>query len=236
MTQLSEVTEVVTPRPRDDVAAGMRAMAPMLVAYAPFGLLVGAAVAASDRPLAAWLSTWSIYGGAAHLAVLDVLRHDSGVLGAALVGLLINARMIAYSASLAPHWRDSSTGSRLAAAAVLTDATWGLAHNRASATAASRRRFYFGAGVTLWFGWPGLVSLGVLAGSRLEGVAVVTLLPTLTLGALAVPQLRSRAGAAAGAAAGVVAAATGALDGGLALLLCATAGVGAAGLTARRRA
>ena len=90
-----------------DVSAGVRAMAPMLVAYAPFGLLVGGAVAASESPGAAWLSTWTIYGGAAHLAVLDVLQRDTGVLGAALVGLLINARMVAYSVSLAPHWRDA---------------------------------------------------------------------------------------------------------------------------------
>ena len=160
MTQV----DVVTRRKGGELAAGAHAMAPMLVAFAPFGLLVGAAVAASESPAAAWLSTWTIYGGAAHLAVLDVLQRDTGVLGAALVGLLINARMVAYSVSLAPYWRESSVGSRVAAAAVLTDATWALAHNRAEATARARRRFYFGAGVTLWFGWPALVTLGVVVG------------------------------------------------------------------------
>lgn len=221
---------------RADMADGARAMAPMLVAYAPFGLLVGAAVAASDHPTAAWLSTWTIYGGAAHLAVLDVLRQDAGLLGAVLVGLLINARMIAYSASLAAHWRDASRGSRLAAAAVLTDATWAMAHNRDAGTAAARRRYYFGAGITLWFGWPTLVSLGVLAGAWLQAVPMVTLLPTLTLGALAVPQLRTRTGGAAGAAAVLVALATARVDGGLALLLCAAAGVTAARVVQRRTA
>lgn len=233
MTQV-DVAGRDTTRPRAEVVAGARAMAPMLVAYAPFGLLVGAAVAASDSPLTAWLSTWTIYGGAAHLAVLDVLQHDTGVLGAALVGLLINARMIAYSVSLAPHWRDASAGSRVAAAAVLTDATWALAHNYPGGSAAARRRYYFGAGVTLWLGWPTLVSLGALAGGWVQGVPVAALLPSLTLGSLVIPQLRNRPGLAAGVTATAVAVVTADLDGGVAMTLAAAAGATAAVLVSRR--
>lgn len=221
---------VVVARHRDEVLDGVRAMAPMLVVFAPFGLLVGAAVAASDNPVAAWLSTWTVYGGAAHLAVLDVLHHGTGVLGAAVVGLLINARMVAYAASLAPHWRTASARSRVAAAAMLTDATWGLTHNHPSDSAAVRRRFYFGAGLTLWFGWPTFVTVGVLLGRWVQDVPVATLLPTMTLGALVVPQLRTRPGLAAGTAATGVAAVTSGMDGGLALALAAAAGAGAAGL------
>lgn len=231
MTQV----DVVTRHKGGELAAGAHAMAPMLVAFAPFGLLVGAAVAASESPAAAWLSTWTIYGGAAHLAVLDVLQRDTGVLGAALVGLLINARMVAYSVSLAPYWRESSVGSRVAAAAVLTDATWALAHNRAEATARARRRFYFGAGVTLWFGWPALVTLGVVVGRWVQDVPVAALLPSLTLGTLVVPQLRTRPGLAAGAAAATVAVCTASLDGGVALALSAAAGATTAALVQGRK-
>jgi len=226
-------TTVLT-KDRDDVVAGVRAMAPMLVVYAPFGLLVGAAVAASDNPVAAWLSTWTIYGGAAHLAVLEVLQHGSGVFGAALVGLLINARLLAYSVSLAPHWRTASPWSRAAAAAMLTDANWGLTHSHLSRSAAVRRRFYFGSGLTLWFGWPVLVSGGVLVGRWVEDVPVATLLPSLTLGALVVPQLRNRPALAAGSAAAAVAVATVRMDGSLALLHAAAVGACAAALTHRR--
>lgn len=221
-------------RDRDDVVEGVRAMAPMLLVYAPFGLLVGAAVAASDNPTAAWLSIWTIYGGAAHLAVLDVLHSGTGVLGAALVGLLINARMVAYAASLAPTWREAPVRSRLAAAVMLTDATWGLAQNRVSGSAAARRRFYFGAGLTLWLGWPVLVTAGVLAGGVVNDLPVVTLLPSIVLGALVVPQLRNRAGLAAAAVAATVAAATTGLDGGVALVLAAALGAGAALAVSRR--
>lgn len=210
------------------MSAGARAMAPMLFAYAPFGLLVGAAVSESDRPLAAWLSTWSIYGGAAHLAVLDVLQQGAGAAGAALVGLLVNARMVAYSVSLAPLWRDTGVTSKLAAAAMLTDATWGLTTALDAQGARARRRFYFGAGVTLWLGWPVLVTVGVLAGGWLQQVPVTTLLPSLTLGALAVGQLRDRPAVAAGAASLATALATTTMDSGIALAVVAGAGTSAA--------
>lgn len=228
--------DLLAVRTRDDAIAGARAMAPMLVAYAPFGLLVGAAVANSDSPLAAWLSTWTVYGGAAHLAVLDVLRHDTGVVGAAVVGLLVNARMVAYSVSLAPHWRETSTRSKVAAAAMLTDAVWGLASSHHAENAAARRRYYFGAGVTLWFAWPALVTLGVLFGGWISDVPVATLLPSLTLGSLAVRQLRTRPEVAASVTAVGTAVVTTPLDGGLALGLAAVGGATAAWLVQRRTA
>jgi predicted branched-subunit amino acid permease len=117
---------------------------------------------------------------------------------------------------------------------MLTDATWGLTHNHPSDSAAVRRRFYFGAGLTLWFAWPAFVTMGVLLGGWVQDVPVATLLPTMTLGAMVVPQLRTRPGLAAGLAATVVAAATADMDGGLALALAAAAGAGAAGLVHRR--
>jgi predicted branched-subunit amino acid permease len=231
-TPQGELTPVA--RERDDVLAGIRAMAPMLVAYAPFGLLVGAAVAGSESPVAAWLSTWTIYGGAAHLAVLDVLHAGTGALGAALVGLLVNARMVAYSVSLAPHWRRTSLVSKLGAAAMLTDATWGLARDRDSATDAARRRFYFGAGATLWLGWPSLVSLGVVLGGWVRDVPAVGLLPCLTLGSLAVRQVVTRPAAAAAVVAACAAVLTFSVADGLALAVCAVAGATAAALVHRR--
>ena len=90
---------------------GMRAMAPMLVALIPFAVVVGTAVAQSDNRLAAWLGTSTIYGGAAHLAVLDLVADGAGWVSAAAVGLLINVRLAAFATSMVPEWRSASSAS-----------------------------------------------------------------------------------------------------------------------------
>ena len=204
-------------------------MAPMLVAYAPFGLLVGAAVAASANPLAAWLATWTIYGGAAHLAVLDVLAHGSGWAAAAAVGLLVNVRLTAYATAMAPEWRTAPVRHRALAAVILTDATWALARGRTH----GQREFYVGAGLTLFVGWPVLVTLGTLTGGWVGSVPVAALLPPLTLGAVVITQVRQRPVGFAVAAAAVTALATTQLPAGPALAVAAAAGV-TAGLGAER--
>jgi predicted branched-subunit amino acid permease len=203
-------------------------MAPMLLAYAPFGLLVGAAVGASANPVAAWLGTFLIYGGAAHLTVLELLRQGSGWAAAATVGLLVNVRLSAYATAMAPQWRSASAGERAVAAVMLTDAPWAISHGRGS------RRFYLGAALTLWVAWPVLVTLGVLVGGRLSAVSVADLLPALTLAVVMVGQLRHRPALAAVAAASGVAVLTRGLPPGLALLLAAAAGSLVGVVTERR--
>jgi predicted branched-subunit amino acid permease len=206
---------------RSAVWAGVRAMAPVLAAYAPFALVVGAAVAASDDPLAAWLSTWTIYGGAAQLAVLDVLRHGSGWVAAAVVGLVVNARLGAYATAMAPDWRTASVGRRVVAAVTLTDASWALARERDGGD----QEFYLGAALTLFVGWPAMVTLGVLVNGWVSALPVTALLPALALGAIVVPQLRRRPVAIAVGTASLSAVATAGLPPGTALLVAGALGV-----------
>lgn len=218
------------PVPGTELRAGAAAMLPMLLAYLPFGLLVGAAVAASDNPLAAYLATWTIYGGAAHLAVLDVLGQGSGWAAAAVVGLLVNVRLSAYATAMAPDWRGTGVGRRVAAGIMLTDAPWALARGHRPA---GRREYYLGAAGVLFVGWPTLVTLGVLAGQWVTALPVAGLLSAMTLGAIVVPQLRERPTAVAVGVAVVTAVLAAGLPAGPALLLAGVAG-GAAGAVAAK--
>ena len=158
----SAVLDLAPSGSRSDLRAGIRAMAPMMLAYVPFALVVGAAVASSANPWAAWLATWTIYGGAAHLAVLGVLAQGSGWAAAAAVGLLVNARLSAYATAMAPQWRSASRGQRALAALMLTDVAWALARDQQH----GQRQFYLGAAGTLFVGWPALVTVGVWSGSE----------------------------------------------------------------------
>ena len=69
----------------------------------PFALVIGSAAADHGTPLAGWAGSWLIFGGSAHLAAIRTLD-DAGAVAAILTGLLINARLLVYSASLARRW------------------------------------------------------------------------------------------------------------------------------------
>ncbi len=214
---------------RSDAREGVRAMLPIMVAYAPLGLVVGAQVAASADPVSAWVGTFMIFGGAAQLAVLDVLAHGSGWVAAAAVGLLVNVRLAAYATAMVPAWRTASLRRRLAAALILTDAPWALARTRKSGA----QNYYLGAAATLLVLWPTAVTVGVFVGGHVEGFAVTALLVPLTLGALLVPQLRQRPARIAVLTAVVIAVLTLPLASGPALLLVGLAG-GVAGVLSER--
>ncbi len=212
-----------------DARAGVVAMVPFVLGYAPFALVIGAAVAKSGDPLAGWSGSWLIYGGSAHLAVLRSL--DAGLLVAVASGLLINARLLAYSASLARRWHDQPLWFRVVAAALVIDPTWAAAerHAAAGASDAAQRRFFLAAGAVLGVGWSTLIAVGVVAGGRLDAVDLEVVVP-LCLAALVGPALRDAANRVPVIAAGSVAVLTSRWPSGIALLLAIAAGglVGAA--------
>ena len=200
---------------------GMRAMAPMLVALVPFAVVVGTAVAQSDHRLAAWLGTSTIYGGAAHLAVLDLVSDGAGWVSAAAVGLLINVRLAAFATSMVPEWRSASLRQRLAAGVMLTDIPWALSRDRRG-----QRQFYLGAALTLFLAWPVMVTTGMLLGEWLAELSVTAILPALSLGALVMTRVRARPIAFAVTAAAAAAVATAGQPASVALVICSIVGRG----------
>jgi predicted branched-subunit amino acid permease len=223
-------------RHASDARRGAVAMLPMLLGYAPFAAVVGATVAAQDEPVAAWAGTWLIYGGAAQLAVLGAVGAGSGLAVAVVAGILVNARLLVYSATLAGHWRTDRRRVRALAAALLTDATWALALRRYNepGTAAQRRWYYFGAALTLWFGWVAMVTAASVLGDRLDVTIGLGLVAPLCLLFLLAPALRTPSGRATASVAALVAVGADviAFDAGL---LAAVAAGAVAGLSADRR-
>lgn len=180
---------------------GVLTMLPILVSYVPFGLVVGHVISASPAPFAAWSGTWTIYGGAAHLTVVEAIGGGGSVLLAVAAAILVNARLAAYSTSLAPVWAGASRWQRFLAAVMLTDAVWALVRARRRDMEVGRsgsgesggsealrelRSFQFGAALTLWFGWPSLLVAGALAGSALSRVPGIDLAAPILLGTMIV--------------------------------------------------
>jgi predicted branched-subunit amino acid permease len=220
----------------DEFRHGIVAMIPLFAGYVPFACLVGVAVAGSAQPAAAWAGVWLIFAGSAHLTAIQLVDSGAGLVTAATTALLVNARLMLLSATLAPYWRGTRIRSRLLAAATLVDPTWMLAAPRfaRSSDAAAGRRFYFGASAALWVGWTLAVTIGVAAGSVVPSGAGLDLLAPLCLMSIIAAPLRTARGAACVAAAAVTAVLCVRLPGALGLF--ASVAVGTAAAAAVRRA
>jgi predicted branched-subunit amino acid permease len=213
---------------------GVQAVLPLLAAYVPFALVVGTVAAANGPALAGWAGSWLIFGGSAQLATMRTFG-TAGPVAAILTGLLVNARLLAYSASLARRWGRQPRWFRVVAAAMVIDPTWAVAEHHAQQTADERdqRRHFLAAGLTLGSGWSLAVGAGALLGTRLDWLDLRIAVP-LCLLALVGPQLRATADRPVIVTAAVVALVTAGWPSGTGLLAAIGAGC-AAGLAARSR-
>lgn len=177
---------------RGEFASGARAMTPVTLGYLPFGLLLGTAIGRSAEPWAAWSGTELLYGGSAHLTLIEMLRTGSGWWAAVGAALLINARLLVYSSALIPLWGSARKPARLLAATVIIDPTWMLASRRAEGggTLTQQRAHFAGAAVVLTAGWTVAVTAGALLGSVTAATEVLAIAVPLCLVAIVVPHLK----------------------------------------------
>ena len=110
--------------------SGALAMLPLLASYIPFALVIGSTAADHGAALAGWAGSFLIFGGSAHLAALRTLD-QAGPLAAILTGLLVNARLLVYSTSLARRWPEQPGWFRVVAAGLIIDPTWAAAERHA---------------------------------------------------------------------------------------------------------
>ena len=234
-------------RRRRDLRDGALAMAPLAAGYVPFAIAIGMAAGASRDPLAAWAGSLLIFGGSAHLLVIDLVDSGAGLWAAVAAAVVINARLLVFSATLAPLWRGTSVVRRLLAAAVVIDPLWALVSRRAAqpGTAADHRRYYTGAASVLVLVWPAAVAAGVLlAGSAPAGgpgaapagaASLLAMCVPACLAAVVGPHLRTSAGARAVLAAVLVGWVTRGWPDGTGLLTAmAAAALAGGGLRSRR--
>jgi predicted branched-subunit amino acid permease len=213
---------------------GALAVLPMLAAYVPFALAVGSAAADHGAPVAGWAGSWLIFGGSAHLATIRTLD-EAGAVAAILTGLLINARLVVYSASLARRWAEQPGWFRFAAAGLIIDPTWALAEEHAGATTdlGQQRRYFLAAGLTLGAAWSGAIALGAVIGARLDWLDLGIVIPLCLLGLIGAG-LRTGGTRAVIVVAAGVALLTAGWPAGTGILAAVVAG-GAAGLASERR-
>lgn len=226
---------------RAELAAGARAVAPMLVGVIPFALVAGATPATTGLGggTSIGLST-IVFAGASQLAAADVLADGGAALVAVIAACTINLRMLLYSASLAPFLAHVPLRRRLVMAYLLTDQAYAVSITRwageaeqaqrggPAADPARRLPFYLGAALLLWVNWQVCTIVGVLIGSAVPDSLPLDFAVPLVFLVLLVPAITSRPAAVAALVGGGVAVLSGEAGAGhLTVLVGAVAGIAA---------
>ncbi|MDX2381733.1 MAG: AzlC family ABC transporter permease [Acidimicrobiia bacterium] len=227
-----------TPRLAGTAIEGARDMVPMLLSVLPFALTIGAVLAASSiGQVEGLLSGPLILAGAAQLMAVQML--DDGVTPFVIVfsALLINARIVLYSAAMAPWFREESLGRRLLLAIPLIDPLYfvaGARFDRCDLDRRHRQAYYAGAAALLVTGWVVAQSVAIFAGARIpEGVGLHIGAPLALAGMLA-KSTPTRPALVAAAAASVLVVIGAGLPFNSAVLIAAVGGIGAGALVSRR--
>ena len=154
---------------RSDIAAGARTMVPWLAGIVPFGLVIGVSAAQADIPaLAGWLTGPLIYAGSAQLAAIGMLGAGAAPVAVVAVALVINVRLIFYSAAMARHWRGTPWWWRLVAAYLIVDPSVAVGLNGYRRLGRDRgHAHYLGGAVLLWVSWLAAIGVGATVGAGL---------------------------------------------------------------------
>jgi predicted branched-subunit amino acid permease len=237
MTTL-QAPAIPAPTTRAAAVAGGRAMIPLLLAVTPQGLTLGLALGQLPVDhLAAWSSSWLMYSGSAQLALVSTYATGSAGLTAALVALVINLRLLFYSAAIAPHWRDRSVRWRLLAGYLLIDPSLALAQDRYTKPGSARARaaFYLGGAALLWVWWQAITAAGMLLPSVVPHADALSAAAPLCFVALLANAARSLSTVTAATTAAVAAAALAALPWSTGLVVAMAVGTVAGALAGRNR-
>ena len=154
---------------RRDVAAGARAMVPWLAGIVPFGLVIGVSAAQATVPtLAGWLTGPLIYAGSAQVATIGMLDAGAAPVVVVAAALIINIRLIFYSATMARHWRGTPWWWRLVAAYLLIDPSFAVGLDGYRRLGRDRAHaYYLGGAVLLWVSWLAAIGAGATVGAGL---------------------------------------------------------------------
>lgn len=183
---------------------------PLLAGLAPFAVLIGVATTHGRDGAAAGLTGGPLlYGGSSQLTALSLLHSGSTVAGAVTAIALINARLLAYSAALAPFFAGQPRWFRWFAPHFIIEPTYALTMARDEPDLADPRRFrsyWLTASTVVGVAWCGPMVVGAAAGPVIPQVPAVTFLSVSAFLTMLAPLLNGRPAAVAavsGAAAAV---------------------------------
>jgi 4-azaleucine resistance transporter AzlC len=182
--------------PESRLRDGARAIAPLTIAAAAFGVSFGVLAEAAEMGAAAPIvMSATTFAGSAQFAAASILDDGGSVAAAVTAAVLLNARYAPISISVAPGF-EGSLLRRLLESQLIVDESWAVSHRGGGRF---DHRVLLGAGLLLYPCWVGGTALGAIGGEVLgdpNDLGLDAAFPALFL-ALLYPMLRSRPAVAA---------------------------------------
>jgi predicted branched-subunit amino acid permease len=221
---------------QDSWSDGVRAVSPILLGIIPFGLIFGVTAANADVPmLAAWASSFIVFAGASQIAIVEIMDGDGAPVVAVLTAVVINARMLMYSADTGRYTANDPLSTKIGVAYLLTDQAYLVSAHRFPdpSNAIGFVQFYLAAGMTLWITWQITTTTGILLGAAIPESWSLEFAIPLTFMALLVLAVKDKRGLLAAVVGGGIAVAAISLPYHLGLVVGTASGI-AAGMVSER--
>lgn len=220
--------------------AGARDVSPILLGVVPFGLITGVVgVNVGMSELETIGTSLIIFAGASQLVAMQLMAEHASIAVIIMTGLVINARMLMYSASIAPHLNGMHPLKKAILAYGLTDQAYAVAITRFDqddSDTISKPLYYLGAAIVMWASFNLTTAIGAYLGAVIPAHLNLEFAIPLTFIALVVPSIKDRPALLAAAVAGVISLLANNLPFNLGLMLAAFIAIFAGYALERRQA
>ncbi len=181
---------------RNACLAGLRVVAPALIALAAWGLVTGVAMVKTGlTQLQALGMTLLLFAGSAQLAALPLIAADAPIWVVLLTTAVVNLRFVIFSAGLYPYFRHLPVAKRVALGCVTGDIGFALSVSRfarqpkSAASSTEQVWFYIGICSGTWVAWQAASIAGILLGGSVPGAWGLDFVAILALVALVLPMI-----------------------------------------------
>mgnify|MGYP001386459761 FL=1 len=155
----------MSPSPSSIIVRGSIDALPLFIPAIPFAFVFGVVVANAGIPgWLGWSSSPIIFGGAIQVTLFTLLGEGASVAAAVSAALIVGARHLFYSLTLAPRFQDQPGWFRWVGSYVLIDQVFVLIQTKSIEEPAIFRRYFLATGFTFWALWMVFTALGILLG------------------------------------------------------------------------
>lgn len=160
---------------KSEYLAGLKSIAPVLVAAMPIGLVFGAVAASKGlSPLETVLMSALVFAGGSQFVAMDIWTHPASWTTLGFAALLVNIRHVLLGASLGRKMDAFRPWQKYLGALVMADENWAMAEARARKTRLTPA-FFAGLSVVFYINWLVCSLAGALLGAFLGDPALIGL-------------------------------------------------------------